>query len=118
MAKTGTKSADDKKPEAPDTHHKKSKGAKLRRQLISAAVAVVAIAALANGVPAPIPDNPISRMVGGVLTEVFNNRVADGIEHVAAMAGDALEKAKESHEAKLAAAATAGTKKTPQSLKA
>ena len=99
------------------TADKKSKGAKLRRQLIGAALAVVAIAALANGIPAPIPDNPISRMVGGVLTEVFNNRVADGIEHVATMASDALEKAKEGHEAK-AVVAAAAVKKAPQAFKA
>ena len=118
MTKTGAKTADEKKPEAPDANNKKSKGAKLRRQLISAALAVVAIAALANGVPAPIPDNPVSRMVGGVLTEVFNNRVADGIEHVAALAGDALEKAKEGHEAKAAVVSAAAVKKAPQQLKA
>lgn len=115
MAKPDATAKDDKQPQAGD---KKSKGAKLRRQLITAALAVVAIAALANGVPAPIPDNPISRMVGGVLTEVFNNRVADGIEHVAEMAGDALEKAKEGHDAKVATAAAITAKKAPQARKA
>lgn len=91
-----------------------NRGKKLRRQLIGAAVAVVAMAALANGIPAPIPDNPVSRMVGGVLTEVFNSRVADGLDRVADMAGDAIEKAREGHAAKQVAAATA---KKAQALK-
>lgn len=109
---------DNKEKARDNTENKteaKARGKKLRRQLISAAVAVVAIAALANGIPAPIPDHPISRMVGGVLTEVFNKRVADGLERVAEMTGDAIEKARESHEAKHVAATAA--KKT-QALKA
>ena len=93
---------------------RQNRGKKLRRQLIGAAVAVVVMAALANGIPAPIPDNPVSRMVGGVLTEVFNNRVADGLDRVADMAGDAIEKAREGHAAKQVAAATA---KKAQALK-
>ncbi len=88
-----------------DKEHKKENGKKLRRQLISAAVAVVALVALANGVPAPIPDNPVSRMASGVLTEVFNNRVADGIERVAEMTGDAIKKSRDAHDAKQGTAA-------------
>jgi len=106
------KSAKDKDGQRPDTTDKKENGKKLRRQLISAAVAVVALAAIMNGVPAPIPDNPISRMVGGVLTEVFNNRVADGIERVAEMTGAAIEKARTDHEAGQTAGAAVRTKKT------
>lgn len=93
----------DKNKDNDNTDHKtgaQDRGKKLRRQLIRAAVAVVALAAIANGVPAPIPDNPVSRMVGGVLTEVFNNRVADGLERVAEMTGDAIEKARAVHEEK------------------
>jgi hypothetical protein len=94
---------------ATDTENKENKkenGRKLRRQLISAAVAVVALVALANGVPAPLPDNPVSRMASGVLTEVFNNRVADGIERVAEMTGDAIKKSREEHNSKQSGIAT------------
>lgn len=107
--------SDKKKDDKEHKSDAKERGKKLRRQLIGAAVAVVAIAALASGVPAPIPDNPISRMASGVLTEVFNNRVADGIERVAEITGDAIEKAREGHEAKQAVVAAA---KKPQALKA
>jgi hypothetical protein len=99
-----------------DKENKKENGKKLRRQLISAAVAVVALVALANGVPAPIPDNPVSRMASGVLTEVFNNRVADGIERVAEMTGDAIKKSREGHDTKQVTTAVKAEK--AQGLKA